>query len=135
MPTKSVPASAPLVLLIDDTEDDREVYVTFLQFHGLRTATASDGEDGLNKVADLKPDAIVLDLRLPVVDGFEVARRLKGSRETTAIPLIALTAEVTEQTRERAFTAGVDDFCVKPCSPPDLMDVIRQHLARTEPKG
>ena len=74
MPSKSVPASAPLVLVIDDAEDNREVYIQFFEFQGWRPASASDGQGGLDKAARLNPDAIVLDLHLPVVDGWEVAR-------------------------------------------------------------
>jgi two-component system, cell cycle response regulator DivK len=128
MPTKPVATSAPLVLVIDDAEDNREVYVQCFELQGWRTATASDGKGGLEKAATLKPNAIVLDLHLPVIDGWTVARLLKADTATKATPIIALTADAMEGAEERARAAGVDAFCTKPCSPPDLAAVIRRFL-------
>ncbi|PYQ46262.1 MAG: response regulator [Acidobacteria bacterium] len=121
-------ASAPLVLLIDDIEDNREVYAQFLRHEGLRVAVAADGVEGLTMAARLAPSVIVLDLGLPLVDGWEVARRLKESDLTRNIPVIALTGHVTKEARERAFTAGVDDFIAKPCLPADLVAAIRRRM-------
>jgi CheY-like chemotaxis protein len=130
MPTPPPIASAPLVLVIDDAEDNREVYVQFFEYQGWRTATASDGQDGLEKAAALKPNAIILDLRLPVVDGWEVTRQLKAHAATKAIPIIALTADAMKGAEERARAAGVDVFCTKPCAPPDLAAIIRRYLSQ-----
>jgi CheY-like chemotaxis protein len=127
MPTKGS-ASAPLVLVIDDAEDNREVYVQFFEFQGWRTATASDGEDGLDKASALKPSVIVLDLSLPVMDGWEVARRLKAKGATRSIPVIALTGHALDDSRRKAMAAGVDEYLTKPCLPADLAAVIRRHL-------
>jgi two-component system cell cycle response regulator DivK len=128
MPTNSDPASAPLVLVIDDAQDNREVYAQFFEFQGWRTAVASDGKDGLEKAAALKPDVIVLDLHLPVIDGWEVARLLKTNAATKATPIIALTADAVKMAEERARAAGVDAFFTKPFAPPDLAAAIRQYL-------
>jgi DNA-binding response OmpR family regulator len=78
----------------------------------------------------LKPDAIVLDLHLPVVDGWEVTRRLKAHAATKATPVIALTADALKEAEERARAAGVDAFCTKPCSPPDVAAIIRRYLSQ-----
>ena len=83
---------------------------------------------GLAKAVTLQPDVIVLDLGLPVIDGWEVARRLKGNQATKTIPLVALTGHVTREARERALAAGIDEFCSKPCLPSDLIATIRRHL-------
>ena len=120
MLTKPATASAPLVLFIDDSADNCEVYVQFFEFNGWRTATASDGKSGLEKAAALKPNAIVLDLHLPVLDGWEVTRLLKADPATKATPIIALTADVLKEGEERARAAGADAFYTKPFSPPDL---------------
>jgi CheY-like chemotaxis protein len=128
MPAKASPPSAPLVLVIDDAEDNREVYVQFFEFQGWRTATASDGEDGLGKASVLAPSVIVLDLSLPVMDGWEVARRLKANGKTRTIPVIALTGHALDDSRRKAMAAGVDEYLTKPCLPADLAAVIRRHL-------
>ena len=128
MPSKGSPPSAPLVLVIDDAEDNREVYVQFFEFQGWRTATASDGEDGLEKASALAPSVIVLDLSLPVMDGWEVARRLKKNGKTRTIPVIALTGHALDDSRRKAMAAGVDEYLTKPCLPADLAAVIRRHL-------
>jgi CheY-like chemotaxis protein len=120
--------SAPLVLVIDDVEDNRDVYTQFLSHQGWRVATAVDGEDGLAKAESLRPSVIILDLGLPKMDGWEVAQRLKNAPATSAIPIVALTGHVTRESRQRALTAGVDEFCTKPCLPPDLIATIRRHL-------
>jgi two-component system, cell cycle response regulator DivK len=120
--------SAPLVLVIDDVEDNRDVYEQFLRHAGFRVALAADGEEGLAKAVTLQPNVIVLDLGLPVMDGWEVARRLKASQATRGIPVVALTGHVTKESRERALRAGVDEYCTKPCAPKDLVASIRRHL-------
>ena len=128
MPRKTPPPSAPLVLVIDDAEDNREVYVQFFEFQGWRTATASDGQEGLDKSQALKPDIIVLDLSLPVMDGWEVARRLKANRVTKDIPVLALTGHALDGSRKKAIAAGVNEYLTKPCLPADLAATIRKHL-------
>jgi two-component system cell cycle response regulator DivK len=127
MPAKGSPPP-PLVLVIDDAEDNREVYVQFFEFQGWRTATASDGEDGLDKASALAPTVIVLDLSLPLMDGWEVARRLKANGKTRSIPVIALTGHALDDSRRKAMAAGVDEYLTKPCLPADLAAVIRRHL-------
>jgi CheY-like chemotaxis protein len=120
--------SAPLVLVIDDVEDNRDVYTQSLTHEGWRVATAIDGEDGLDQAEAIKPNVIILDLGLPKMDGWEVAQRLKNTPATSGIPIIALTGHVTKEARQRALTAGVDEFCAKPCLPPDLIATIRRHI-------
>jgi CheY-like chemotaxis protein len=116
------------VLVIDDVEDNRDVYAQFLRHEGWRVATAVDGEDGLAKATELLPSVIILDLGLPKMDGWEVAHRLKTTPATSAIAVVALTGHVSPESRQRAFTAGVDEFCTKPCLPADLVATIRRHL-------
>jgi CheY-like chemotaxis protein len=123
-PTKQ----SPLVLVIDDSEDNREVYAQFLTHVGWRVAIAVDGVEGLAQATSLKPDAIVLDLGMPKMDGWEVAQRLKANQATKKIPVLALTGHALDQSKQRAMSAGVDDYLVKPCLPADLVAAIRRHL-------
>lgn len=123
-PTKD----APLVLVIDDSEDNREVYAQFLQHVGWRVAIAVDGVEGLAQATALRPDAIVLDLGMPKMDGWEVAKRLKADSVTRRIPVLALTGHALDQSKQRAVAAGVDAYLVKPCLPADLVAAIRRHL-------
>jgi two-component system cell cycle response regulator DivK len=123
-PTKET----PLVLVIDDSEDNREVYAQFLLHVGWRVAIAVDGVEGLAQATALRPDAIVLDLGMPKMDGWEVAKRLKANTVTRRIPVLALTGHALDQSKQRAVAAGVDDYLVKPCLPADLVAAIRRHL-------
>jgi CheY-like chemotaxis protein len=125
MPRKPVSSADPLILLVDDVADNLDAYAQFFTHNGWRTATASTGQDGLTKAASLLPDVIVLDLGMPGMDGWEVARRLKGNTVTQAIPIIALTGHVLGDARRRAHDAGVDEYLTKPCLPADLADFGR----------
>jgi two-component system, cell cycle response regulator DivK len=121
--------SAPLILVIDDTEDNREVYVQFFRYQGWRVEAAADGIEGLRLAAEFKPAVIVLDLGLPKMDGWEVAERLKADAATRDIPIIACTGHAVEELKKRAFKAGVAEYIVKPVLPTDLVALIRRHLA------
>lgn len=120
---------APLILVIDDVEDNRNVYAEFLGMMGFRVVTAGDGPDGLATARGDKPDVILLDLGLPKIDGWEVARRLRADPETRTISIVALTCETAGESRARAFTAGVDAYLTKPCLPTDVLAEIRRRLA------
>jgi CheY-like chemotaxis protein len=91
---------------------------------------ADTGEERLLRAAAVGPAVIVLDLGLPRLDGWEVARRLKTESVTSAIPLIALTAYADADSRKRALAAGVDAFLTKPCRPSQLVEEIRRQLGR-----
>ncbi len=123
------PGGAPLILVIDDVEDNRTVFSELLVLLGFRVSTARDGTEGLAAARDEKPDVILLDLGLPTLDGWEVARRLRADPETKEISIVALTGERTAEARARAFTAGVDAYLTKPCKPCDVVEEIRKRLA------
>ena len=120
--------SDPLILLVDDVADNIDVYTQFFLHRGWRTATASNGQEGLISAAGLRPDVIVLDLGMPGMDGWEVARRLKADAATRSIPIIALTGHVLGDSERRAREAGVEDFLTKPCLPQDLAEAIKKQL-------
>ena len=125
---KKVSDSAPMILVIDDTEDNRDVYVQFFQYQGWRVSAAADGIEGLRLAAELKPAVIVLDLGLPKMDGWEVAKRLKADAATSGIPIIACTGHAVLELKKRALEAGVAEYIVKPVLPADLVALVRRHL-------
>lgn len=118
----------PTVLVIDDFEAGRELCAEYLSFRGYEVATAADGAEGLRKAKELLPDAILMDLSLPEVDGWEATRRLRSDEATREIKIIALTAHALEQERQRALDAGCDWVVTKPVVPKDLEQVVRDQL-------
>ena len=102
------------VLLVEDNEANRDMLGRRLQRRGFEVAMAADGVEGLEKARSLGPDLVLLDLSLPVLDGWTVARVLKTDAATSSIPVIALTAHAMAGDRERALAAGCDDFATKP---------------------
>jgi CheY-like chemotaxis protein len=119
---------APLVLIVDDYAEGREVCAEYLAFRGYDVATAEDGIDALAKTRELMPDVILMDLSLPRLDGWEASRQLKSDARTRHIPIIALTAHALSSARERAVEAGCDTVVTKPCPPRELEAAVRHHL-------
>jgi two-component system cell cycle response regulator DivK len=114
---------APTILVVDDDADARLIYSEYLRAHGWQTFTAADGRTALDKVEELSPDAVVLDLAMPRVDGWTVLKRLRESSWTTGLPVVVLTASNTA--RDQAFEAGCDAFLLKPCPPDTLLLQLR----------
>lgn len=133
-PASSETASLPLVLVVDDYEDAREMYCEYLQFSGFRTAEAKTGVEALKEAASALPDLILMDLSLPEMDGWEATRRLKASAKTKHIPVVALTGHALAGHSESAREAGCDSFVAKPCLPEDLVVEVRRLLAASSPK-
>jgi CheY-like chemotaxis protein len=104
----------PLILLIEDNELNRDMLSRRLGRRGFEVALAKDGAEGLAQAGVVRPDLILMDMSLPVLDGWEVARRLKDAHATAGIPIIALTAHVMSGDREKALAAGCNDYDVKP---------------------
>ena len=125
----------PYVLLVEDEPAQREVLSYNLEAEGYRVATAVDGEQALQMVADELPDLIVLDWMMPLVSGIEVCRRLKMRPETRAVPVIMLSARAEEVDRIRGLETGADDYVVKPYSVMELMARVRSHLRRSRPSS
>ncbi|HEU5194808.1 MAG TPA: response regulator [Methylomirabilota bacterium] len=114
-----------LVLLVDDYPDNRDIYVQFLTYSGLRVEEAENGHQALDKAFSLRPDVIVMDLSLPGLDGWEATRRLKHDPRTRDIPVIALTGHALAGHSKGALDAGCDAFITKPCLPERLLEEIR----------
>jgi CheY-like chemotaxis protein len=123
-------AERPCVLLVDDYPDAREMYSEYLEFSGFDVVEAGNGMEALQRAVDTTPDIILMDLSLPVMDGWEATRRLKADQRTKAIPVVALTGHALAGISEGAKQAGCDAFVTKPCLPEDLVREIRKILDR-----
>ena len=118
----------PLILVVDDYQDAREMYAEYLQFSGFRVAEARNGNEAVEQAFALKPDLILMDLSLPVMDGWEATRRLKADERTAGIPVVALTGHALAGISDGAREAGCDSFVTKPCLPEDLVLEIKRVL-------
>jgi len=118
----------PLILVVDDYQDAREMYAEYLQFSGFRVAEARNGNEAVDQAFALKPDLILMDLSLPGMDGWEATRRLKADDRTKHIPIVALTGHALAGASEGAKKAGCDSFVTKPCLPDDLVVEVRRML-------
>jgi two-component system cell cycle response regulator DivK len=120
------------ILLVEDNEMNRDMLSRRLERRGYQVAIAVDGQQGLDMASD-KPELILLDMSLPVVDGWEVARRLKADETLKSIPIIALTAHAMSGDRERAIEAGCDDYDTKPVELPRLLEKMETLLKKSAP--
>jgi CheY-like chemotaxis protein len=116
------------ILYVEDNEDNVYMLTRRLRRHGFEIAVASDGERGIAAARAERPDLILMDLSLPVLDGWEATRRLKAAPETRSIPIIALSAHAMEGDREQALAAGCDDYDIKPVDLERLLSKIRALL-------
>ena len=124
----------PRVLVVDDYPDAREMYAEYLQYSGFDVIEATNGMEALARAADSAPDIILMDLSLPVMDGWEATKRLKADKTTAAIPIVALTGHALAGILEGAKKAGCDAFVTKPCLPEDLVKEIRMVLSTQTPQ-
>lgn len=105
------------VLLVDDDEDSRTICTTILHHHGYRTVEAADGAEGVRITRELRPDLVLMDVTLPVLDGWAATSQLKADPATAAIPIVVLTARALDADRALSEQSGADSFLTKPCSP------------------
>jgi len=118
----------PKILLVEDNEMNRDMLSRRLRRRGFEVEVAVDGQEGLDKARSAEPELLLLDMDLPVVDGWEVARRLKEAPETKAIPIVALTAHAMVGDREKALAAGCDEYDTKPIEFKRLLGKIEAFL-------
>jgi CheY-like chemotaxis protein len=116
------------ILLVEDNEMNRDMLSRRLVRNGFEIVMAVNGQEGLDLASSENPDLILLDMSLPVLDGWEAARRLKADAATARIPVIALTAHAMVQDKEKALAAGCDDFDTKPVELPRLLEKINSLL-------
>jgi CheY-like chemotaxis protein len=118
------------ILYVEDNEDNVYVLKSRLTRAGHTVLVAPDGAQAVTMAAAERPDLILMDLSLPVLDGWEATRRIKSALETRHIPVIALTAHAMAGDREKAIAAGCDDFDTKPVEMPRLLDKIQTLVKR-----
>ena len=111
----------PRILLVEDNEMNRDMLSRRLARKEYEVLVAVDGKEGVEMAGSVAPDLILMDMSLPVMDGWEATRQLKASPETKAIPIIALTAHAMSGDREKAIEAGCDDYDTKPIELPRLL--------------
>jgi CheY-like chemotaxis protein len=116
------------ILLVEDNEMNRDMLSRRLTRKGFDVVMAVDGQEGIDMASSESPDLILLDMSLPVVDGWEAAGQLKSRPETRGIPIIALTAHAMAGDREKAIEAGCDEYDTKPVELPRLLEKIQSML-------
>jgi two-component system, cell cycle response regulator DivK len=127
----------PKILLVEDNEMNRDMLSRRLSRNGFEVVVAVDGEQAVTMATAEKPDLILMDMSLPVMDGLEATRHVKAAASTRSIPVIALTANALVEDRERALAAGCDDFDTKPVELSRLLEKIKNQLqgASEPPRG
>jgi two-component system, cell cycle response regulator DivK len=121
------------ILLVEDNEMNRDMLSRRLERRGYDIVIAVDGQQGLAAARAQHPDLILMDMSLPVIDGWEATRRLKAEPQTRAIPVIGLTAHSMSGDREKVLAAGCDDYDTKPVEMPRLLQKIEALLGRAAP--
>ena len=125
----------PRLLLIEDNEENRDGLSRHLRRKGFEVLVASDGRQGLEAARAAPPDLVLMDMSLPVLDGWEATRQLKADPHTRHIPVIALTAHAMAGDREKALAAGCDEYDTKPVEVPRLLGKIQLLLGGAAPPG
>ncbi len=120
----------PKILLVEDNEMNRDMLSRRLLRNNFEVVMAVNGQEGVDMAKSERPDIILMDMSLPVMDGWEATRTIKGDETTRAIPVIALTAHAMESDREQAMQAGCDDFDTKPIELPRLLGKINALLPK-----
>ena len=118
------------VLVVEDNEENWDMLSRRLQRRGYGVVRAADGQEAVEMAARERPDLILMDVSLPVMDGLEATRRIRARAETQTIPIIALTAHAMSGDRERALQAGCDDYHAKPVELPRLLAQMEALLAK-----
>jgi DNA-binding response OmpR family regulator len=124
-----------LVMVIEDEKEIRDLVRYNLEKAGYRVAAAADGEEGLKQLFASRPDALVLDLMLPGINGLEIVREVRGEPLTHDLPVLILTARSAEMDKLLGFEQGADDYLTKPFSPRELVARVKALLRRTKPTG
>ena len=127
-PNQTRRSSNRLVMVVDDFEDNRDMYALYLTYSGYDVVEAADGQEAVEMASQRLPDVIVMDLSLPIMDGWEATRRLKADERTRHIPIIVLTGHAIPGQAREARSAGCDAFLAKPCLPEMLVEKVQELL-------
>ncbi len=120
------------VLVADDSDDIRDLWCAWLTFWGFEVDEAANGREAVEKARSSRPDLVLMDLWMPVLDGLDATARLKADAATANVPVLALSAHVFPPAPERALAAGCETFLPKPVEPEVLLEEIRQALRRAK---
>ncbi len=117
------------ILVVEDQEDNRQIIRDMLSTTDYQITEAENGEEALAAVTKQRPDLILMDIQMPILDGYEATRRIKADPGLRSIPIIAITSYALSGDEQKARAAGCDDYVPKPYSPRQLLAKIRQHLS------
>jgi two-component system, cell cycle response regulator DivK len=117
------------ILVVEDTDDNRRILRDVLTNAGFEVVEATDGEKGIAAAAEHRPDLILMDIQMPIIDGYEASRRIKANAELRHIPIIAITSFALAGDEEKTAAAGCDGYVPKPCSPRQVLAMVREFLA------
>jgi two-component system, cell cycle response regulator DivK len=117
------------ILVVEDQEDNRQIIRDLLSATDYQITEAENGEEALAAVAKQRPDLILMDIQMPIMDGYEATRRIKANPELRSVPIIAVTSYALSGDEQKAREAGCDDYVPKPYSPRQLLAKIRDHLS------
>ena len=126
---QDVSSSAPRVLVVDDSEVIRELISVNLELEGFEVSTAEDGQDALDRIEQVQPDLVTLDVVMPRLNGFETAARLRANPATRHIPVVMVSAAAQEGDLQRGREIGVNAYITKPFQPEELVRVVRELTA------
>ncbi len=129
---KQLDESGKRILVIDDDRNLRKIIQTNLELAGYDVTTASNGEDAMRVLDSMQPDLVVLDVMMPMIDGYEVARRIRRHPSNTHVPIIMLTAKSEVEDKLAGFEAGADDYITKPFGPQELLARVKAKIRRVE---
>jgi two-component system, cell cycle response regulator DivK len=116
------------ILVVEDTEDNRRILRDLLTRAGFELIEAVDGESGVSMATEHRPDLILMDIQLPVFDGYEATRRIRANPETRSIPIIAVTSYALSGDESKALAAGCDGYVAKPFSPRKILAMVQEFL-------
>src|SRR5262247_3422939 len=119
------------ILVIEDTENNRRILNDLLTNAGFEVLEAVDGEKGVAMAAEHRPDLILMDIQLPIIDGYEASRRIKANPDLRHIPIIAITSFALAGDDQKTAAAGCEGYIPKPCSPRQVLAMVREFLGET----
>ncbi|HNY97239.1 MAG TPA: response regulator [Smithellaceae bacterium] len=120
------------ILVIEDNEQNLYLVRFILEKNGYTVHAAMDGQTGIDRAAELKPDLILLDIQLPVMDGYTVAKHLRADPQVSGIPIVAVTSHAMVGDREKAMEVGCNGYIEKPINPDTFMSEVELHLPKRE---
>lgn len=118
----------PKVLIIEDNEQNLYLMRYLLENHGFSVVSARDGQCGIDMVPEVRPDLVLLDIQLPLMDGYAVARAIRATPGFSTTPIIAVTSFAMLGDREKCLAAGATEYLEKPIDPATFVDAVRKHM-------